>query len=731
MTDIDLTRFVINRRRIIRWRVKTLKSNKCGLTKWIQSGGNLTRLVNFLWPLARGVPSDTKETTRRAKATSVFSISRSTFVRAIQRTTKNNEYSAHSIRRGAATMLERHKNGSHTTPTWACRRTNNSDVRKPISSAARIASQHSSHTGASRTVNADTHICNQRVHDVPSPFDPGGSGDEFALIWDPSFGEGQWLNGCASFNHIIAPHSSVHAPLLCNEDDFPAEPLSIRGHFVSTSQSDNITWKITGGGIKLKTHTLAVDWPLDIISSNALDVDRIAANATQKERAIIVVIRNEASFLSVLTSHTDSFVRRSKLTGDDCALLESADTIESGDVETWCAAFKVAKKKKLSRLVIDATPLNRCCKRPPPMPLVSMDTFVRECFRAKFIATIDLRSFFYQIVVPSFMRKHFGICINKARGRGQRVRLKRLCMGWTWSPCIAQSIANIVARTARSRASFQDHVFLEPWLDNFVLCAQNETDFNVLKSSLIVVLREFSVEAHKFESGFEEPILGLMYRPDHTAQHPADFLSKAFCSLNKASHTTLSFAQAAGFAIWILLVRNLPTACIPGTISVLRKIAKVVINPKMWEDTIELDSRTYNELEMIKDIALTSITRADTDATETTIAICCGAFSSAKSVPFHHIFQNELDAALWAVREAAKRNFVLPVVLVHVAAGFFFLRRLFCSLARRWRSARLASTRAAVCLELQARMLRLSWLLHFLTLCFACCSTVSTLSSSD
>ena len=62
---------------------------------------------------------------------------------------------------------------------------------------------------------------------------------------------------------------------------------------------------------------------------------------------------------------------------------------------------------------------------------------------------------------------------------------------------------------------------------------------------------------------------------------------------------------------------------------------------------------------------------------------------------------------------------------------FFFLRRLFCSLARRWRSARLASTRAAVCLELQARMLRLSWSLHFLTLCFACCSTVSTLSSSD
>ena len=528
MTDIDLTRFVINRRRIIRWRVKTLKSNKCGLTKWIPSGGNLTRLVNFLWPLARGVPSDTKETSRRAKATSVFSISRSTFVRAIQRTTKNNEYSAHSIRRSNNACIERHKNGSHTTPTWACRRTNNSDVRKPISSAARIASQHSSHTGASRTVNADTHICNRPMHDVPSPFDPGGSGDEFALIWDPSFGEGQWLNGCASFNHIIAPHSSVHAPLLCNEDDFPAEPLSIRGHFVSTSQSDNITWKITGGGIKLKTHTLAVDWPLDIISSNALDVDRIAANATQKEREIIDVIRNEASFLSVLTSHTDSFVRRSKLTGDDCALLESADTIESGDVETWCAAFKVAKKKKLSRLVIDATPLNRCCKRPPPMPLVSMDTFIRECIRAKFIATIDLRSFFYQIVVPSFMRKHFGICINKARGRGQRVRLKRLCMGWTWSPCIAQSIANIVARTARSRASFQDHVFLEPWLDNFVLCAQNETDFNVLKSSLIVVLREFSVEAHKFESGFEEPILGLMYRPDHTAQHPADFLSKAF-----------------------------------------------------------------------------------------------------------------------------------------------------------------------------------------------------------
>ena len=142
----------------------------------------------------------------------------------------------------------------------------------------------------------------------------------------------------------------------------------------------------------------------------------------------------------------------------------------------------------------------------------------------------------------------------------------------------------------------------------------------------------------------------------------------------------MSFAQAPGFAIWILLVRK--TACIPGTISVLRKIAKVVINPKMWEDTIELDSRTYNELEMIKDIALTSITRADidgsvsvwaSDATETTIAICCGAFSSAKSVPFHHIFQNELDAALWAVREAAKSS-KSALVFVDNTATLFALR---------------------------------------------------------
>ena len=42
----------------------------------------------------------------------------------------------------------------------------------------------------------------------------------------------------------------------------------------------------------------------------------------------------------------------------------------------------------------------------------------------------------------------------------------------------------------------------------------------------------------------------------------------------------------------------------------------------------------------------------------------------------------------------------LAVCALARTAGFFFLRRLFCKFARRWRSARLASTRAAVCLEL-------------------------------
>ena len=346
-----------------------------------------------------------------------------------------------------------------------------------------------------------------------------------------------------------------------------------------------------------------ISWPLDTITDNELNLLAVYAQATPEEEATLHVLRDPNAYMSIFNKEPDNNIRRtSTLSSDDVALLVAAKTLEVGkECSTLCGAFKVPKKEGKSRLVIDATPVNRCCARPPKMRIKPLKEFIDACLRANFIATVDLVSFFYQIPCPEFVRRNFAICVNRARGRGSPYRLTRLCMGWTWSPAIAQAISNTLVRSAREKANVQRWVFLEAWLDNFVVCTELEDDMVVMKRAIDDVFRQFSVLAHEWKD--DEPVLGLAYSPPtHQASHPPEFKAAATEAFNGASRGSVScatFAAAAGFAMWILTVRFLPVAFVPEIINTLRQVA-LKARASGWMGPCSVTPGTIGEFEKIK-----------------------------------------------------------------------------------------------------------------------------------
>ena len=360
-------------------------------------------------------------------------------------------------------------------------------------------------------------------------------------------------------------------------------------------------------------------------------------------------------------------------------LLLSANTFE---LAKWCPTelkcFKVPKKQvpPLSRLVVDATPLNRVCFRPPKMPILDMSVFVRECTNANFVQTIDIVSFFYQVPICLDIRKFFGARFNRSRGKGSLVWLKRLCMGWTWSPFIAQTISNIVAKCAVSKCRhvIKGRIFAAPWLDNFVVASELEEDLEVMKHALDSAFSEFNIITHPWSS--DCAVLGLEYfraQEGMCAKHTTEFLQKFESACCLETFSCEDVARATGCAIWVTQVRGILPCLLPNTIATLQCVATKIRACKNWDADFQVDENTRSEWVRILQIAKRSFKRErieenDTvwasDATEECIAITCGSFSAAEFTQHTQIFVNELCAAVWAMDTAVASQCKTVTLLV-------------------------------------------------------------------
>ena len=128
-------------------------------------------------------------------------------------------------------------------------------------------------------------------------------------------------------------------------------------------------------------------------------------------------------------------------------------------IVVFCALFCVAKATSTGnalRLIFDGRPLNRLCKKSPPVNIPCIVDIVRMRTAAAFIVG-DLRHFFHQLRLPEQARKFLGVRIGN-----QYFRYMRLPMGLCWSPFLAQC-TSILLMVHREKG--QEQLFDESWRD--------------------------------------------------------------------------------------------------------------------------------------------------------------------------------------------------------------------------------------------------------------------------
>jgi hypothetical protein len=133
----------------------------------------------------------------------------------------------------------------------------------------------------------------------------------------------------------------------------------------------------------------------------------------------------------------------------------------------WCVLFLVPKKAAgLGRLVVDAREVNRAQQRPGEMGLIRLHDLIRSVLSFSHAAKSDGCSYFYQFLLHPDIRPFFRSKLANWRGSIIEVMLKRMPMGWSWSPRIAQFVSNAIIRGLGVA-----------WLDDFIIGGRDEQEF--------------------------------------------------------------------------------------------------------------------------------------------------------------------------------------------------------------------------------------------------------------
>jgi len=250
----------------------------------------------------------------------------------------------------------------------------------------------------------------------------------------------------------------------------------------------------------------------------------------------------------------------------------TASTIAVGKTRLVLPAFKIPKKgNEDSRFLLNGKLFDELLKKTsfelPKMGIEPIDVFLRAFLRYRKIATRDATSFFYQIGVPDSLSELLGMRIGAGRGEFLAARMLRLPMGVCFAPAVAQAISNLVCDLVRDMLKHIEF-FAEAWVDNFIFCADNDEDMNLVLSTFQQICETISLDckpAEHVDNNNEIALLGMTVVPGEHVRCP--FLLD---DLNKTSTARQTMKQI-GKLFWAnSTVGRFPMCCFPNLMQWLR-----------------------------------------------------------------------------------------------------------------------------------------------------------------
>lgn len=415
--------------------------------------------------------------------------------------------------------------------------------------------------------------------------------------------------------------------------------------------------------------------------SSVVDTRKIESWDTAQEFAPIVGIlrdirRFEALFMDKKPAR---HLRRSKMSSDNVDLLEDGDTIEDTDNFLCCMSVFQVPKKVDDRFIADASPINKLQETPPKANIPQVHSVLSGLLARLFLFSIDAINYFYQFLLEDpDIRKYFSMAFNRRRGKPLLRRMKRIPMGWKFSPCIGQRAANVIAReTLRRCAALGLDVTVLVWVDNFLFGADSLSDAQCLQDIFIQVARECNLAVHpSTEIGTSLTALGFeLDTVSKTLRHSLKFRESLGTLHRSISHTSSirEVSRFVGHCVWSIFARRIPLATIPAITKALREIhSAITIRHVAWDAPCRLDmlplvqatqslvdSRelSFSLPEASEGAWLEVYSDAMVDGELATWAFVSGDHVSQGEFTFKtHIFIHELLAASSALMAAAQVN---------------------------------------------------------------------------
>ena len=348
------------------------------------------------------------------------------------------------------------------------------------------------------------------------------------------------------------------------------------------------------------------------------------------------------------------------------------DMEESGVLEftprdfgnNYMPLFTVPKKDETLRVIQDGRHLNRWFDRPPQMNLPRIHEVIDMLMRNEYFAQCDARSWFYQIPLCKGIRKYFGVILGGGRGDLHYGVMTKIPMGFSWAPCIAQRISNVLMRNIGLA-----------WVDNYIIVGKTPEDFEsnrrifleridpVTGCNVVVDDTELKPVRNGETLGIEVNLETKTYRmsPKWAEKVAARGIPELW--------TPRAFSQSMGGIIWCSHVTRRGLCMQPHLMSVLGDMMrKIALRQIKWDDDFQVTEAASAEMvDVLRHIAKNEPIQwkeggipdmeiwsdaSDTHAAYLIIQYQRVIASLVRETRGEHIFLEELSIALDAVAKA-------------------------------------------------------------------------------
>ena len=373
---------------------------------------------------------------------------------------------------------------------------------------------------------------------------------------------------------------------------------TIEPSFVTTSGTTTMCWKGDGGSIIRppeprvernkgilgaivdNTINLAKVMELDF-SGEATEVINILLDSVEFEKHLKVGFQPQTRISRFMSQHKEDM--------EESGVLEITPR-DFGN--NYMPLFTVPKKDDTLRLIQDGRHLNRWFDRPPQMNLPRIHEVIDMLMRNEYFAQCDARSWFYQIPLCKGIRKYFGVILGGGRGDLHYGVMTKIPMGFSWAPCIAQRISNVLMRNIGLA-----------WVDNYIIVGKTPEDFEsnrrifleridpVTGCNVVVDDTELKPVRNGETLGIEVNLETKTYRmsPKWAEKVAARGIPELW--------TPRAFSQSMGGIIWCSHVTRRGLCMQPHLMSVLGDMMrKIALRQIKWDDDFPVTDAAKSEM---------------------------------------------------------------------------------------------------------------------------------------